>query len=69
MPSLRLPRGRTNSSGSFCVYGVDAKTSGDASVRIRPGVLTDRGNVSELLVEGVQLGRNVLTDEGVENDL
>lgn len=69
VPPLCLPRGRSYSSGSFGVYSVDAETSGDTPVRIRRGCLTGRGDTSELLVKGVQLGRNVLTDEGVEDDL
>lgn len=69
VPPLCLPRRRSYSSGSFSVYGVDAETSRDAPVRIRRGCLTGRGDTSELLVKGVQLGRNVLTDEGVEDDL
>lgn len=69
MPPLCLPRRGSYSSGSFSVYSVDAKTSRDAPVRIRRGCLTGRGDTSELLVKGVQLGRNVLTDEGVEDDL
>lgn len=69
VPPLCLPRRRSYSSGSFGVYSVDAKTSRDTPVRIRRGCLTGRGDSSELLVKGVQLGRNVLTDEGVEDDL
>lgn len=69
VPPLCLPRRGSYSSGSFSVYSVDAKTSRDAPVRIRRGCLTGRGDTSELLVKGVQLGRNVLTDEGVEDDL
>ena len=69
VPPLCLPCRRSYSSGSFGVYGVDAETSRDTPVRIRRGCLTGRGDTSELLVKGVQLGRNVLTDEGVEDDL
>lgn len=69
VPPLCRPRRRSYSSGSFSVYSVDAETSRDAPVRIRRGCLTGRGDTSELLVKGVQLGRNVLTDEGVEDDL
>lgn len=66
---LRLPGCRSNPSGSFRINGVDAKASRDPPVRIRCGVLTGGRDTSELLVKGVQLGRNVLTDEGVENNL
>lgn len=66
---LRLPGRRSNPSGGFRINGVDAEASRDPPVRIRRGVLTGGRDTSELLVKGVQLGRNVLTDEGVENDL
>lgn len=69
VPPLRLPGRRSNLSGGFRVNGVDAGAPRDPPVRIRRGVLTGGSDTSELLVKGVQFGRNVLTDEGVENDL
>lgn len=69
VPPLRLPGRRSNLSGGFRVNGVDAGASRDPPVRIRRGVLTGGCDTSDLLVKGVQLGRNVLTDEGVDNNL
>lgn len=66
---LHFPSRRSNLSGGFGVNGVDAEAPRDSPVRIRRCVLTGARDTSELLVKGVQLGRNVLTDEGVENDL
>lgn len=69
MRPLRLPGCRSNPSGDFGVNSVDADASQDSPVRMRRGVLTGGRDTSERLVKGVQLGRNVLTDEGVEENL
>jgi len=66
---LRFPGRRSNPSGGFCINSIDTEASRDPPVRIRRGVLTGGRDTSELLVKGIQLGRNVLTDESVENDL
>lgn len=65
---LRLPGHRSNPSSGFGVNGVDAHAPRDPPVRLRRGVLAGDRDTGKLLVKGVQLGRNVLTDEGVENN-